>query len=74
MADGDMASTTLPTTEARHPLSRDFDGMATLAMVPPLWRRRMNPRVREWRRRYDPDITEWGDYNRGSLPLPKGAS
>ena len=33
MADGDMASTTLPTTEARHPLSRDFDGMATLAMV-----------------------------------------
>ena len=55
-------------------LPMGYPAMTALAMVPPLWRRRMNPRVREWRRRYYPDITEWGDYNRGSLPLPKGAS
>jgi len=51
-----------------------YPAMTALAMVPPLWRRRMNPRVREWRRRHYPDITDWSDYNRGTLPMPKGAS
>ncbi len=48
--------------------------MTTMALIPPLWRRVMNPRVRAWRRRFYPDITDWSDYNRGRLPLPKGAS
>ncbi|MCX7889392.1 MAG: alkane 1-monooxygenase [Rhodobacteraceae bacterium] len=50
-----------------------YPAMATLAMIPPLWRRRMNPRVRAWRRRFYPEITDWTDYNRGNLPMPKGA-
>ena len=48
--------------------------MTTLALVPPLWRRVMNPRVRAWRRQFYPDISDWSDYNRGTLPLPRGAS
>lgn len=51
-----------------------YPGMTALAMVPPLWRRRMNPRVRAWRRTYYPDIADWTDYDRGTLPMPKGAS
>jgi alkane 1-monooxygenase len=47
--------------------------MTMAAMVPPLWRRIMNPRVRAWRRQFYPEITDWGPYNRGELPLPRGA-
>jgi alkane 1-monooxygenase len=46
--------------------------MTTLAMIPPLWRRAMNPRVRAWRRQFYPDVTDWSAYNRGELPLPRG--
>ena len=51
-----------------------YPAMTALAMIPPLWRRRMNPRVRAWRKQYYPDITDWSDYNTGRLPMPKGAS
>lgn len=33
--------------------------MTSAAMVPPLWRRMMNPRVKRWRKRYYPDVTDW---------------
>lgn len=39
--------------------------MTMLAMMPPLWRRMMNPRVRKWRTMYYPEITDWGPYKRG---------
>jgi len=45
--------------------------MTMAAMVPPLWRRVMNPRVRDWRRKYYPDIADWRPYNRGTNPLPR---
>ncbi|MDA8585378.1 alkane 1-monooxygenase [Rhodobacteraceae bacterium] len=45
--------------------------MGTLAMVPPLWRRRMNPRVRAWRRQFYPDIDDWSAYKAGTLPMPR---
>ncbi len=51
-----------------------YPAMTALAMIPPLWRRKMNPRVRAWRKRYYPDITDWSDYNSGRLPMPRGAS
>jgi alkane 1-monooxygenase len=51
-----------------------YPAMAAVAMVPPLWRRLMNPRVREWRRRFYPGVTDWTEYNSGLTPLPKGAS
>lgn len=44
--------------------------MTMLAMVPPLWRQRMNPRVREWRKQYYPEIEDWTEYNQGALPMP----
>lgn len=44
--------------------------MTLLAMVPPLWRRRMNPRVRRWREMYYPEVTDWTAYNKGNLPEP----
>lgn len=50
-----------------------YPGMTFLAMIPPLWRKRMNPRVRDWRRQFYPEIEDWGPYNRGELPMPRGA-
>ncbi|EPX79758.1 alkane 1-monooxygenase [Salipiger mucosus] len=48
--------------------------MTMAAMVPPLWRRIMNPRVRAWRRDRYPDIEDWTPYDRGATPLPRGAA
>jgi len=45
--------------------------MTMLALVPPLWRKRMNPRVRAWREMYYPEITEWRAYNKGQNPMPR---
>lgn len=45
--------------------------MTMAAMVPPVWRRVMNPRVRAWRKRYYPEITEWRPYNKAANPLPR---
>lgn len=50
-----------------------YPAMTFLAMVPPLWRRRMNPRVRAWRRQFYPEIEDWQPYNRGALPMPRNA-
>lgn len=50
-----------------------YPAMTTLAMIPPIWRRRMNPRVRAWRRRYYPAITDWSPYNTGATPMPRGS-
>lgn len=47
--------------------------MGAIAMIPPLWRRRMNPRVRAWRRKFYPEITDWTPYKEGTTPMPKGA-
>lgn len=35
-----------------------YPAMTFLAMIPPLWRRVMNPRVRAWRRQFHPDRTD----------------
>ena len=45
--------------------------MTTMALVPPLWMRRMNPRVRAWRRRFYPDIVDWSEYDKGQNPIPR---
>ncbi|WP_095588704.1 alkane 1-monooxygenase [Actibacterium ureilyticum] len=54
-------------------LPHGYPLMTMLAMVPPLWRRRMNPRVREWRREFYPQITDWTPYKQGTNPPPRGA-
>ncbi len=59
--------------DAAPQLPQGYPAMTVLAMVPPLWRRQMNPRVRAWRRKYYPDIEDWRPYNEASLPLPPRA-
>ena len=54
-------------------LPMGYPAMTFLATVPPLWRRRMNPRVRAWRRQFYPEIEDWRPYNRGKMPMPRGA-
>lgn len=44
--------------------------MTLAAMVPPLWKRIMNPRVRHWRKTFYPDITDWTAYNKARNPRP----
>jgi alkane 1-monooxygenase len=39
--------------------------MGAMAMVPPVWRRMMNPKVRKWRGMYYPEVTDWDPYKRG---------
>jgi alkane 1-monooxygenase len=45
--------------------------MTMAAMLPPLWRRVMNPRVRKWRDMYYPEITEWTAYSNATNPQPR---
>ena len=60
--------------EAAPQLPFGYSLSASIAMVPPLWRRVMNPRVRKWRKRWYPDIKDWTPYNKGTLPPPRGAA
>ncbi len=45
--------------------------MAMAALVPPLWRRWMNPKVRSWRKQYYPEIADWSAYKAGTNPMPR---
>ena len=45
--------------------------MTVMAMMPWVWRRVMNPRVRKWREMYYPEITDWTAYNKGTTPYPR---
>lgn len=56
--------------EAAPQLPLGYPAMTALAMIPPLWRRRMNPRVRAWRRQFYPHVADWAPYNRGTNPMP----
>lgn len=54
-------------------LPTGYPPMTALAMVPPLWRRLFNPRVRAWRRQFYPEITDWAPYKTMSHPDPASA-
>ncbi|KIC09396.1 alkane 1-monooxygenase [Leisingera sp. ANG-M1] len=59
-------------TEADAPqLPYGYPVMTVAAMIPPLWRRVMNPRVRRWRQAYYPEITDWHPYNKALNPQPR---
>ncbi len=47
-----------------------YPTMGFVALIPPLWRRLMNPKVRAWRARYYPKIEDWQPYSKGTNPLP----
>ncbi len=54
-------------------LPTGYPPMTALAMVPPLWRRVFNPKVRAWRKQYYPEVEDWTRYKAGTLPEPVGA-
>ncbi len=59
-------------TEADAPqLPYGYPVMTMAAMVPPLFRRIMNPRVRKWRAMYYPEITDWVPYKTATNPMPR---
>ena len=45
--------------------------MTMAAMIPPVWRRIMNPKVRAWRKQYYPEITDWTPYKTATNPMPR---
>lgn len=45
--------------------------MTMAAMVPPIYRRIMNPRVRKWRAMYYPEIIDWAPYKTATNPMPR---
>lgn len=60
--------------EAEAPqLPYGYPAMTTMAMIPPIWRRVMNPRVRAWRKQFYPDVEDWKPYNKALNPMPRGA-
>lgn len=59
-------------TDAEAPqLPHGYPLMTMAAMVPPVWHRIMNPRVRRWREMYYPEITDWKPYNKALNPPPR---
>ncbi len=60
---------TFPDDEAPQ-LPFGYPVMTVAAMIPPVWRRVMNPRVRAWRKLHYPEITDWSAYKAGTLPPP----
>ncbi|PRY92801.1 alkane 1-monooxygenase [Hasllibacter halocynthiae] len=61
---------TYPEDEAPQ-LPYGYPVMTAMAMVPPLFLRFMNPRVRAWRRRHYPEIDDWGPYRWMTNPMPR---
>ncbi len=57
--------------DAAPQLPYGYPVMTVAAMIPPLWRRVMNPRVRAWRQQYYPEITDWRPYNKALNPQPQ---
>ena len=60
---------TPPDSDAPH-LPFGYAVMTTMALIPPIWMNRMNPRVRAWRRQFYPEITDWSPYDQGTNPSP----
>jgi alkane 1-monooxygenase len=60
-------------TDEAPQLPYGYPVMTALAMVPPVWKRVMNKRVKEWRKAYYPDIEDWHPYNKALNPAPRGA-
>jgi len=52
-------------------LPHGYPVMTIAALIPPLWRRVMHPRVQAWRDRFYPDITDWRPYDKAANPMPR---
>ncbi|MEL6450533.1 MAG: alkane 1-monooxygenase [Pseudomonadota bacterium] len=58
-------------TDEAPQLPYGYPVMTVAAMIPGVWRRVMNPRVKKWREMYYPEITDWTAYNKAANPLPR---
>ena len=45
--------------------------MTMVALIPSIWKRVMNPRVKDWRQRYYPEIADWTPYKNATNPMPR---
>jgi len=61
---------TYSTSEAPQ-LPYGYPVMTMAAMIPPVWKRMMNKRVKQWREMYYPEITDWQAYTKATNPLPR---
>ena len=59
------------TEDAAPQLPFGYPVMTMAAMIPPLWRRIMNPRVKALRKQFYPEVSDWQPYNKGALPAPR---
>ena len=48
-----------------------YPTMTMAAMIPPVWRRIINPKVRAWRKKYYPDVEDWAPYKNATNPMPR---
>jgi alkane 1-monooxygenase len=51
-------------------LPQGYPLITIAAMIPPLWKRIMNPRVKAWRAAHYPEIEDWHPYNKALNPVP----
>ncbi|MDV7144685.1 alkane 1-monooxygenase [Tropicimonas sp. TH_r6] len=58
-------------TDEAPQLPYGYPVMTFSAMIPPLWRRRMNPKVRAWRKQFYPEIEDWTPYKFATNPMPR---
>ena len=51
-------------------LPHGYPVMFVMALITPVWRRIMNPKVRAWRAMFYPEITDWSAYDLGANLVP----
>ncbi len=51
-------------------LPHGYPLMTIAAMIPPVWKRVMNPMVKKWRALHYPEIEDWHPYNKALNPRP----
>lgn len=59
------------TPEEAPALPYGYPVMTLAALIPPVWFRWMNPKVRAWRKHHYPDVTDWSAYKAGTNPMPR---
>ncbi|MEM9717174.1 MAG: alkane 1-monooxygenase [Pseudomonadota bacterium] len=52
-------------------LPMGYPFMSGLALIPPLFFWRMNPKVDRWRAKFYPHIEDWTPYTEGATPMPR---
>ena len=50
-------------------LPHGYPVMVCASLIPPLWFRMMNRRVKDWRGRFYPEIEDWTPYRKGLTPV-----